>query len=255
MTRRTRFLGMTMTLVLVLFSTPANPAQDEAAGTVLITGANRGIGLALARRFVAGGYHVIGTARSPEQAKALEATGARVEQLDVSKQASVNALAERLDGLAIDILINNAGITGHSAESFAALEVDRLDNVLDVNTLGPMRVMQALLPHLRRADGGILANISSMMGSMELNTWGCCYGYRASKAALNAVTRSLALDHADQGLVFVVLHPGYVKTDMNDGRGNITPEQSAAGLFDVITGLEAVDNGRFYDWRGEELPW
>jgi NAD(P)-dependent dehydrogenase (short-subunit alcohol dehydrogenase family) len=255
MTRCTRFLGTTMALVLVLLSPNANPAEDDMAGTVLITGANRGIGLALARRFIEGGYHVIGTARSPDQAKALKSMGARVEQLDVSKQASVSALAERLDGLVIDILINNAGITGHSAESLEALEVERLDNVLNVNTLGPLRMMQALLPHVRRAEGGIFANISSMMGSMALNTWGCCYGYRASKAALNAVTRSLALDHADQGLVFVVLHPGYVKTDMNDGRGNITPQQSAAGLFDVITGLEAADNGRFYDWRGEELPW
>jgi NAD(P)-dependent dehydrogenase (short-subunit alcohol dehydrogenase family) len=238
-------------LVVSLFALacllPGLPAAADSSGTVLITGANRGIGLALAARYAEAGYSVIGTARKPDDATRLRATAARVEQLDVASQASVDALAKRLADVSIDILINNAGITGHSAEDFADLDIDQLDTVLQVNTLGPLRVTQALLPNVEASGRKVVANISSMMGSMELNTWGCCLGYRASKAALNSLTRTLAVDHGKRGLIFVTLHPGYVQTDMNDGRGQITPTQSAEGLFKVITGLTAEDNGRFYD--------
>lgn len=251
---RRRFI-LQIVSVFLLTAVTFSVAAAETAGTVLITGANRGIGLALAQKFTAEGYTVIGTARAPEKADALKATGARIEQLDVTRPESVEALASRLDDVAIDYLVNNAGISGHNAERFEDLDVEQLETVLDVNTLGPLRVMQALMPHVRAGKAGVLANVSSMMGSMELNTWGCCYGYRASKAALNAVTKSLAVDHDGQGLAFVVLHPGYVQTDMNDGKGNITPAQSADGLFGVITGLDTSDNGKFYDWSGKELPW
>ena len=94
-----------------------------------------------------------------------------------------------------------------------------------------------------------------MMGSNQLNTWGCCADYRASKAALNAINTTLARDLGKEGMTFVVFHPGYVQTDMNEGQGNITPEQSAAGLAEVIVGLDAGDNGKFYDWQGKALPW
>ena len=93
------------------------------------------------------------------------------------------------------------------------------------------------------------------MGSMGMNTWGCCLGYRASKSALNSFTKTLAEDYGGKGVIFVTMHPGYVQTDMNDGKGNITPAQSAEGLFKVITGFDAADNGKFYDFRGKELPW
>ena len=221
---------------------------------VFVTGANRGIGLALAERFEEAGYRVIGTARKPSTATELKATGARVEQLDVTDSASVSALAERLDGVAIDVVINNAGIIGHNAESFADLQVDKLATVLDVNSLGPLRVTQALLPNLEKGKGKTVANISSVMGSIESN-WGCCIGYRASKSALNMMNSTLALEFAERGYTFVVLHPGYVKTDMNAGQGNITTLQSSTGLFKVISGLSTADNGRYYDFRGEPLPW
>jgi NAD(P)-dependent dehydrogenase (short-subunit alcohol dehydrogenase family) len=108
---------------------------------------------------------------------------------------------------------------------------------------------------VRQNPTGIIANISSMMGSMEMNTWGCCLGYRASKSALNSLTTTLAVDYGGEALIFVTLHPGYVQTDMNDGAGKYTAQQSADGLFQVITGLEASDNGKFYDFQGKELPW
>jgi NAD(P)-dependent dehydrogenase (short-subunit alcohol dehydrogenase family) len=234
---------------------PVIAGAAESSGTVLITGANRGIGLALAKRFVEAGYTVIGTARSPEKAIDLKETGVRIEKLDVTSQDSVNALARSLGDTPVDILINNAGIKGHDAKQLDDLEVDQLAQTLSVNTLGPLRIIQALYKNIQRRPNAVVANISSMMGSMEMNTWGCCLGYRASKSALNSFTKTLAVDHGGKSLIFVTMHPGYVQTDMNDGQGNITPTQSAEGLFNVITGLDATDNGKFYDFNGNELPW
>ena len=247
-------LSGSLLAILMAIQAPLTSAA-ETQGTVLITGANRGIGLALARRFEEAGYRVIGTARKPERATELAELGITVEELDVTSQASATALAKRLDGVAIDILINNAGISGHNADSFAELDIDKLETVLDVNTLGPLRVSQALLRNVETSQRKIVANISSMMGSMELNTWGCCIGYRASKAALNSANQTLSVEFGKQGLIFVALHPGYVQTDMNDGKGQITPQQSADGLFKVITGLESADNGKFYDYSGKPMPW
>ena len=227
----------------------------DSKGTVFITGANRGIGLALARNFTDAGFNVIGTARKPEQATELKETGARVEQLDVTDQASVDAMAQRMAETPIDILINNAGIKGDDSKDMAALDVESMEWVLNVNTLGPVRVIKALFPNVRSSERKMFVNISSTMGSIERNTWGCCAGYRASKSALNSINKTFAVDFGKQGVTFVVMHPGYVKTDMNEGQGNITPNQSAVGLMNVITGLDASDNGKFYDWQGNELPW
>ncbi|MEE4658861.1 MAG: SDR family oxidoreductase [Halieaceae bacterium] len=244
-----------LTAALLLVSLAIPPALAREGTTVLITGANRGIGLALAQAFTGAGYQVIGTARTPDTAMELKASGARVLPLDVTDAASVDAMAAALEDTPIDIMINNAGIKGQDSRDFAALQVDDIHRVLDVNTLGPLRVMQALFPNVLAGERKVFANISSMMGSMEMNTWGCCLGYRASKAALNSATKTLAQDFGKLGLSFVVLHPGYVQTDMNDGQGRITPEQSAAGLLKVISALGPEDNGRFYDWQGKTLPW
>ena len=240
-------------LLLLSLTLPLS-AQAADSGTVLITGANRGIGLALAKEFTDAGYKVIGTARKPEKAKDLKATGARVVRLDVTDQASVDAMAESLDGVPIDILINNAGVALGRGKALAEIDVDTIERTLDVNTLGPIRVMKALYPNVEAGDRKVFANISSMMGSMEMNTWGCCLGYRASKAALNSANQTLSVDVGKNGMAFVVFHPGYVQTDMNEGKGNITPAQSAKGLFTVISGLDQDDNGKFYDWQGKELP-
>lgn len=240
---------------MLIWIVPILSQASESAGTVLITGANRGIGLALAQKFSSSGYTVIGTARSPEKATGLKATGARIEKLDVASQDSVDALAGKLGDIPLDILINNAGISGHDAKNLDDLDVDLLAKTLDVNTLGPLRLIQALHDNLELSSPGVVANISSMMGSMEMNTWGCCLGYRASKSALNSFTKTLAEDLGGKDMIFVTMHPGYVQTDMNEGKGNITPKQSAEGVFEVITGLDTSDNGKFYDFRGKELPW
>ncbi len=247
-------------LVSVLFlcfvsSISLNTFAADSKGTVFITGANRGVGLALARNFSDAGFEVIGTARDPEEATELKETGARVEQLDVTDQASVDAMARRLADTPIDILINNAGIKGEDSKDMASLDLESMEWVLNVNTLGPVRVMKALFQNVLSSERKLVVNISSTMGSIERNTWGCCAGYRASKTALNSINKTFAVDFGKQGVTFVVMHPGYVQTDMNEGQGNITPDQSGNGLMKVITGLDASDNGKFYDWQGEELPW
>lgn len=250
------FLKLVSVLLLGIFSLISSDTfAADSKGTVFITGANRGIGLALARNFAEAGYTVIGTARKPEQATDLKATGARVEQLDVTDQASVDAMAQRMAETPIDILINNAGIKGGDTKNMATLDVENLEWVLNVNTLGPVRVMKALFPNVQSGERKMVVNISSTMGSIERNTWGCCAGYRASKTALNSINKTFAVDFGKQGVTFVVMHPGYVQTDMNEGQGNITPNQSGVGLMKVITGLDASDNGKFYDWEGNELPW
>lgn len=242
-------------LLSVVVSSPLNVLAADSKGTVLITGANRGIGLALAQHFADAGFTVIGTARDPSEAAELKAAGARVEQLDVTDQASVDAMAERLSGTPIDILINNAGVKGDDSRDMNTLAVDNMQWVLNVNTLGPVRVIKAMFPNLQAGGRKTVVNISSTMGSIERNTWGCCAGYRASKTALNSINKTFAVDYGKLGMTFVVMHPGYVQTDMNDGAGSITPDESAAGILQVATGLDAADNGKFYDWQGNELPW
>ena len=243
-----------ITAVLLTFATVSVSAA-ESAGTVLITGANRGVGLALAESFTKAGYAVIGTARKPAGADILRNLPARVMQLDVTDPASVAELARQLDGEPIDILINNAGIVSEEAKEFADVDIERLVTEYQVNALGPLRVTQALLPNVMAGNRKIVANMSSMMGSMELNTFGCCMGYRASKAALNSFIKTLAVDMAAEDTTFVVLHPGYVQTDMNDGEGQITAAQSAGGLYKVITGLDKTDDGKFFNYQGKPMPW
>lgn len=247
-------------LILFVFvggGVAANDASARAAGdgtTVLITGANRGLGLEFARQFTEKGYTVIGTARSPGEAHELRDTGARIVELDVADSASVRAMAEELKNTKIDILINNAGISGHGAGSFADLAIDKLDWTFQVNTLGPMRVAQALYDNLLMGAGKKILHVSSIMGSIEMNSGGA-YGYRMSKAALNMFNKTLSLELADKGFICVVLHPGWVQTDMGGEQAPLEPEESISGLIKVIEELDSDDNGRFYDYTGKELPW
>lgn len=243
------------TAVLLLALSPITAYAGDKSETVLITGANRGVGLALAAAFKDAGYNVMGTARKPAAASALRELKVKVVQLDVTEPDSVARMARDLDGQTIDILINNAGILSKEPAAFADVDVESLFTEYNVNSLGPMRVTQALLPNVLASERKVVANISSMMGSQQLNTFGCCMGYRASKAALNSFTKTLAVDYAGDGAAFVVLHPGYVRTDMNGGEGRITAAQSAAGLLDVIQDLSADDNGKFLNYDGQPMPW
>jgi NAD(P)-dependent dehydrogenase (short-subunit alcohol dehydrogenase family) len=218
--------------------------------TSVVTGANRGIGLELCRQLAARGDTVIAVCRksSPE----LDAAGVRVEAgIDVSDAASVAELAKRLDGLRIDLLVNNAGILRH--EGLGSMDFSSVTEQFAVNAVGPLRVTTALLPLL--ATNAKVALVTSRMGSIADNSSGGSYGYRMSKAALNAAGVSLARDLAPRGIAVVILHPGFVKTEMTRGHGNVTASESAAGLLARIDELTPATSGRFLHMNGEELPW
>lgn len=246
-------LAAFLTTIPQLALLDAARAADEPK-TVLITGANRGLGLEFAREFQARGYRVIGTARDPAAAEELKALGVRVEQLDVADTGSARALAGRLGGVAIDILINNAGVFGVNASSIEELEVDKLHEAFAVNSLGPLRVTQALLKNLRQGRDKKIINISTTMASISGNTGGA-YAYRASKAALNMIGKSLAGDLGGEGFIVVMIHPGWVRTDMGGPTAPLSPEESIGAILKLIDGLKAADNGRFMDYQGQTLAW
>lgn len=248
-----RFAAIVCILSVLLPAAGAGAA--ESAGTVLITGANRGLGYEFARQFSERGYHVIGTARSPGEAGVLDDLGVRVEQLDVADTGSVRAMARRLKGVPVDILINNAGIIGPRASSLSQLDVDALDKTWQVNSLGPMRVTRALLDNLEQGKAKKIINITSNLGSLTMNSGGGLYGYRMTKTALNMFTGTLAAELGGRGYICIVLHPGWVQTDMGGDNAPLTPAQSISGMITVIDGLTATDNGRFFDYRGKEMPW
>lgn len=228
--------------------------SGELQSTVLITGANRGIGLALARHFHQQGFAVIPTARKPDEALELKKIGVEILQLDITDPVSVESLKSQLENQLVDILVNNAGIGGHSTSELEDLDIERLKHTFNVNSLGALRVTQALIPNLKMGSRKIVANMSSRMGSIQQNTGGAI-GYRASKSALNSINRSLSNEFAEQGFIFVVLHPGWVRTDMTNDSATYSTQESARALVKVITGLSKTDNGQFYDLHGQSIAW
>lgn len=230
------------------------PAGAAEPATVLITGANRGIGLEYARQFAARGHRVIGTARDVSAVEELKATGAQVEALDVTDAASVAALAKRLDGVPIDILINNAGMFDRRDSTLDKVDFAMLEQTFAVNTFGPLRVTQALLPNLRIGQRKLIVNMSSHLGSVAHSTGGW-YAYRSSKTALNQINKILSVELGKEGFVAVVLHPGWVRTELGGMNATYGTEESVRGLLTVIEGLDAEDNGRFYDFQGKPIEW
>jgi NAD(P)-dependent dehydrogenase (short-subunit alcohol dehydrogenase family) len=220
-------------------------------GTWLVTGANRGIGLELVRQLHARGDTVIATCRtsSPE----LDAVGCRVvEGVDVGSDAVGDALVAALEpDERIDVVVNNAGIGGWDAVDH--LDLDLARRQFDVNTLGPLRVALALLPRL--AAGAKLGFVSSKAGSIGDRPSGGNYGYRMSKSALNMAAANLAADLADRGILVVVLHPGFVRTEMTGGGGNVDPPEAAAGLIARLDELDASRSGAFVHANGDAVPW
>lgn len=221
--------------------------------TVLITGANRGIGLALTQQLVARGDRLIAVCRRASEA--LEATGARIEAgVDVTDAAALAALAQRLGDVRIDTLVLNAGIMAR--ETLGKIDsagFDAIRRQFEVNALGPLRVAQALLGQL--GDGAKIGIVTSRMGSVADNTTGGSYGYRASKAAVNAIGKSLAMDLKPRGIGVFLLHPGYVATDMVGGTGDVTPEQAARQLVERLDTLTLEQTGTFVHANGSALPW
>ncbi len=217
---------------------------------VVITGANRGIGLELSRHYNAEGWKVTGVCRetSPELMKYAALV---IEDVDVTSKDSLERLVAALRGQTIDLLINNAGVL-HD-DILGSLDIDSLRLQMEVNAFAPLLICEALLPNLKA--GSKIANITSRMGSIGDNDSGGRYGYRASKAAFNAFGRSLAIDLKQRGIAVAQLHPGFVKTRMVDYAGIITTEESVAGLTARISALNMENSGSFWHCNGEELPW
>lgn len=222
---------------------------------VLITGAGRGIGLALTKEFVAKGYQVIGTYRNAHSAKELlQMPKESVIPItaDISDETSFGGLKEQLKKLkTIDILINNSGVMGDKSPSLLELELSKVSEVLNVNTLGPMRVCKLAIPFMN--PDGVVVQITSQMGSIADNKSGGYYDYRMSKAALNMFNMCLSKEFSK--LTFLTLHPGWVQTDMGGAGASITPKESAAGLYKVITEAKKEHSGQFYNFRNEQIPW
>ena len=224
--------------------------------TVLITGANRGIGLEFARQYAEAGYRVHAACRAPGSADTLASLGERVtlHALDVTDHAGIEALAAGLENEAIDIVINNAGIYGE-AQEFGKIDYAAWQEVMRVNTLAPLKMAECFLPHLEAGKMKMIASITSRMGSIADNNTGGVYIYRSSKAALNAAARSLALDLAPRGITVIVFHPGWVKTDMGGPSALIDAETSVGGMRAVIEGAGPKATGRFFAYDGAEVPW
>jgi len=218
--------------------------------TTVITGSNRGIGFELARQCAARGDSVVAVCRtsSPE----LDRLGVRIEAaVDVTSDEAVAALAQRLADEEVHLLVNCAGILRRT--TLEDLDFDSCRRQFEVNALGPLRVTKALLPRLAR--GAKVALITSRMGSIDDNTSGSHYAYRMSKAALNIAGVSLAHDLREREVAVAILHPGYVRTDMTEGRGFIAASESAAGLIARIDELTLETSGGFWHMNGERLPW
>ena len=243
-----------ITFLLIVVFVIEFPLQAASKGTVFITGANRGMGLEYAKQYQAKGYKVIATARNPAAADALNALGVTVLQLDVTDTDSVSSMAQAVGEQPIDILVNNAGYFDRTDVTLDALDFDTFERTLAVNTTGPLRVIQALIDNVLGSTEKKVVNMSSGLGSIA-NSNGRWYGYRSSKTALNQANKILSEEFKDQGAIFVVVHPGWVRTDMGGANATYSPQESITSLITEIEKLTPQDTGRFFDLKGRTIDW
>lgn len=230
-------------------------------GTILITGANRGLGLEFVRQYLETQHEILACCRTPEAATELQALKLdagerlRILSLDVSDEASMDAFIEDLDVEAIDVLINNAGVYGHAANHLGTIDSRAFLKTLQINSVAPIYLTQGLLPKLRAGSARRLVFVTSQMGSIADNSRGGVYAYRASKAALNAAVRSLAFDLDAQGFFVLLVHPGWVRTDMGGPNAPCSVEDSISGMMALIERADPRQSGEFLNYRDEVLPW
>lgn len=225
--------------------------------TVIVTGANRGIGLEFAKQYAAAGWRVIATCRDPGRADDLKAIdGVTVEALDVADFDAVAAFGAKWSGEAVDLFVNNAGTYGgeRAQQAFGSTDAAAWLDTFRINTIAPMKLAEALAGSLETATGKI-AILTSKVGSIADNTSGGAVLYRSSKTAVNMVGKTLALELAPRGVAVVLLHPGWVKTDMGGPNALITTEESVSGMRRVIDDVSVHTTGRFVDYSGKEIPW
>ena len=230
--------------------------------TTLITGANRGIGLEFSRQYAADGWRVLACSRNPGKSDGLNKLAAqypeliKVLALDVSDHAQIERLAQDLSDESIDLIINNAGIYPKSgANSFGHTDYEEWMRVFRINTMAPLKMAETFATQLARSEHKTFVVITSKMGSIEDNSGGGSYLYRSSKTAVNMVVKSLAIDLQSAGITSIVIHPGWVKTDMGGPNALISTEQSVSGMRQLISNLSMADSGKFFSYNGQEIPW
>jgi NAD(P)-dependent dehydrogenase (short-subunit alcohol dehydrogenase family) len=229
--------------------------------TVLVTGANRGIGLEFVRQYSADGWRVFAAVRNPSDAGDLEqlvrAQAGRIQVLamDVRESSTIKSAVTQVGDTPIDILINSAGVYGGARQRLGNMDYEAWADVLDVNTLGPMRITEAFIENLARSQRKLIVSITSGMGSIADNTSGGYIAYRTSKAALNMVMRTLAVDLASRGIMSIVINPGWVKTRMGGPQAKITTGESVGGMRKVFDDLQPGGTGKFFNYDGREYPW
>ncbi len=228
--------------------------------TILIAGANRGIGLEFARQYAMADAQVLAGCRAPDQADALQALARdhadRVEifPLDVTRDESVAAAGRQFADRKIDLLIVNAGVSGQRDAKLGHVDYDSFEETLAVNTIAPYRVIDGFIDHVRAGGDKKIIIISSQLGSITNCSGGGVF-YRTSKAAVNMVARTLAKELTEEGIIICPIHPGWVRTDMGGSNATLSVEESVAGMRDFIAGATPTSSGRFYQWDGQELPW
>jgi len=230
--------------------------------TTLITGANRGIGLEFCRQYAADGWRVLACSRLPERSDALNRLAAqypeliKVHALDVADHVEIERLAQVLADESIDLLINNAGIYPDSDKSgFGHTDYAEWVQAFRINTMAPLKMAEEFAAQIARSRQKAIITITSKMGSIADNGSGGTYLYRSSKAAVNMVVKSLAIDLKPLGITAVVFHPGWVKTDMGGPNALISAEQSVSGMRQVIGRLTMAESGRFFGYDGQDIPW
>jgi NAD(P)-dependent dehydrogenase (short-subunit alcohol dehydrogenase family) len=225
-------------------------------GTVLITGAGRGLGFEFARQYAADGWRVIACCRSPDKAPELKKLGRHVEAhaLEVTSQDSIRHLAKALNGTPIDVLINNAGLHG-DRRAFGETDAALWTQIFAVNTIAPVQVLAALLENVTASAQKKVVSISSRVGSIGDNPTGGSYAYRSSKTALNMAMVNAAHELKNRGITILLIHPGWVQTDMGGPTAPVTIEQSITGVRRIIDKATPAETGHFYDYTGRQLPW
>ena len=223
------------------------------AKTVLILGANRGLGLEFVKQYAADGFDVIATCRRPTEATELRRIGVRIEALDTSTASSIDALAKKLADEPIDVMICNAGVYGPRSDGLTDMPTEDFDLVMRTNVLGPLRLTMAFADNVAKARGAMVF-LTSRMGSISTMSSASGIAYRASKAALNAVVKAASLELGKRGVRVMALHPGWVRTDMGGPSATLTPTESIAGMRHVIEKASDLHGG-FYDNTGATIPW
>jgi NAD(P)-dependent dehydrogenase (short-subunit alcohol dehydrogenase family) len=226
--------------------------------TVLITGANRGIGLEFTKQYAADGWQVLACCRHPQSALDLQALAQanhniKIYGLDVTDFAQIDALALQLRHESIDLLINNAGV--YPSSSFGDVDYDAFAQGFKINSMAPLKMTEAFVQHITRSQLKQIATLSSKMGSIDDNGSGESYSYRASKCAVNMVMKSLSIDLKPYGISVVTLHPGWVQTDMGGSNAMINTQTSVTGLRKVITDTHLSNTGRFVAYDGKPISW